>query len=77
MLTHAKAYVGGFGATVTAVIAVYGTDSPRWLLAAAAVLTALGVSATPNRAAADPTVGDAPFVPDLVASAEADPSVTA
>ena len=76
---HAKAYIAALGSAVTAVIALEGTNAPHWLLIVSAVCTGLVTSAVPNRPAGPSlAVADAPFVPDLVASAdEADPAATA
>ena len=79
ILVHAKAYVATVGSAVTAVIALEGDKAPHWLLIVSAVCTGLVTSAVPNKDATPVlATAEAPFVPDLVASAdEADPAATA
>jgi hypothetical protein len=72
--TIRKALTGGVTAGVAAYTAAAAdgiVDTRDWITIGVAVAVGLGlVYGVPNAAPADPTVGDSPYVPDLVASAE-------
>lgn len=75
ILTAAKAWAATIGAGITAAV-TFDPSLPHWVSVVAAGLTGLAVYGTPNSEAAT-TADGSPYVPDLVASAEADPTTVA